>query len=285
VESEAPTTPVCYRHSDRPTRISCSSCGKPICPDCTVDAAVGQKCPNCSAPEGRHRTVQVRNTWGVNFGVTPITLTLIIINVAIFVIGSISPEADNWLIENWALVKQFTAQGEWWRILTAAFLHGGVFHLFINMYVLYLLGANLERGAGSGPFLTLYLAAAAAGGAVSQLTDPSAGGVRLVISVGASGAIFGLFGAWLSASYRQRHTPAGRAMFNQFSILLLINAAIPFLVPRIDWRAHLGGFVAGVVIHQLWTRLREDSTRNAPRRIVIAALVGLVSALAVIVLA
>jgi len=285
VESEAPATPVCYRHSDRPTRISCSECGKPICPDCTVDAAVGQKCRECAAPQGRHRSVQVRNTWGVNFGSTPVTLTLIIINVAIFVIGSVSLAADAWFIENWALIKQFTADGEWWRILSAAFLHGGLFHLVMNMYVLYLLGANLERGAGSAPYLALYLAAAAAGGAVSQLTDPNVGGRVLVISVGASGAIFGLFGAWLSASYQQRHTPAGRAMLNQFFVLLVINAAIPFLIPQIDWRAHLGGFAAGVVIHQLWARLEGRPAETAARRVAIAAFIGLLSVLSVMVLA
>jgi membrane associated rhomboid family serine protease len=199
-------------------------------------------------------------------------MTLLALNVGIYLAGVLSPEFDRWLVENMALINVAVADGEWWRVFTAAFLHAGLFHLAINMYILYLFGTSLERSAGHAPFLALYLAAAAAGGAMSALTGP-----QFSVSVGASGAIFGLFGAWFSASYRSRHTPAGQAMFRQFLILLLLNAAIPLAVPNIDWRAHLGGFIAGVVIHQLWTRLVPGRPDAVAARTAIAAGVGLIS--------
>jgi membrane associated rhomboid family serine protease len=272
MDPEAPATPVCYRHPDRPTRISCSDCGKPICPDCTIDAAVGQKCPECAKTDGRARTINVRQTWRPGFGTAPVTMTLLALNVGIYLAGVLSPEFDRWLIENMALINVEVANGEWWRVFTAAFLHAGLFHLAINMYILWLFGTSLERSAGHAPFLALYLASAAAGGAMSALTGP-----QFSVSVGASGAIFGLFGAWFSASYRSRHTPAGQAMFRQFLILLLLNAAIPLAVPNIDWRAHLGGFIAGVVIHQLWTRLVPGRPDAVAARTAIASGVGLIS--------
>lgn len=281
MESQAEAPPVCYRHPDRPTRVSCSDCGRPICPDCTIDAAVGQKCPECATPEGRHRTVVVRDRWRVGFATAPVTLTLIVLNVLIFVLGR-SPEVNADLVRDFAQVKPLVADGEWWRVISAAFLHGSLFHVGINMYILYLLGPQLERQVGSATFLALYLASAATGGAVSQLTDLDSG---FVISLGASGAIFGLFGTWFSASYRSRHTPAGRAMFNQMLVLLAINAAFPLFAANIDWRAHLGGFVAGVAIHQLWIRIAPEGAHSRPRRALIALAVGAMAVAAVIVLA
>jgi membrane associated rhomboid family serine protease len=194
---------------------------------------------------------------------TPVTVTLIAANLAIYLIGRGSIDADRWLVENLALVKVI-ASDEWWRTVTAAFLHGSLLHVGVNMYILYLLGPQMERQTGSGTFAALYLAAAAAGGAVSVLTGPALSNGFPVVSIGASGAIFGLIGAWFSASYRHRHTPAGRAMFNQMLLWVGISAAFPFVIGNIDWRAHLGGLVAGVVIHQLWTRFatdRADATR------------------------
>ncbi len=284
MDQQAQALPACYRHPDRPTRVSCSECGKPICPDCTVDAAVGQKCPECAAPVGRAQTVEVRQTWRVNFGTAPVTLAIIVANVALFLLARASLEADRWLVNNLAQVKPLVADGDWYRVVTASFLHASVFHLGINMYILYLLGPRLERQVGSLAFTALYFASAAAGGAMSQLTgDAFTASGFAVVSLGASGAIFGLFGAWFSASYRHRHTPAGRMMFNQLAVLLVINALFPLIVPNIDWRAHLGGFIAGVAIHQLWTRLIPGRQDAGLQRAGLAGVVGLLSILMVVV--
>jgi membrane associated rhomboid family serine protease len=267
--------PVCYRHPGRPTRISCSECGKSICPECTHDAAVGQKCPECAAPQHRTRVIAARDTWRVGLATTPVTVLLIAANIAIYLLGRGSVDAERWLVENLALIKLIAAD-EWWRTITAAFLHGSLFHVGVNMYILYLLGPQMERQTGSVTFAALYLAAAAAGGAVSVLTGPAITGGIPVISIGASGAIFGLVGAWFSASYRHRHTPAGRAMFNQMLLWVGISALFPFMIGNIDWRAHLGGLIAGVVIHQGWTRLaptRPDAARM--RTLIAVAVLGL----------
>jgi membrane associated rhomboid family serine protease len=122
-------------------------------------------------------------------------------------------------------------------------------HLLFNMYALYLFGPRLEQQVGGPAFASLYVAAAGAGGLLSMVL----GGAG--ISVGASGAIFGLFGAWLFVAWKMRKTPGGRSMFNQLGFLMAINIAMPFLNPNIDWLGHLGGFIAGVGIAALWSVL------------------------------
>lgn len=148
--------------------------------------------------------------------------------------------------------------GEWWRVLTATMLHGGVTHLLFNGYALYALGAQLERGVGSAAFAALYLASGLAGGIAFLLTVPDG------IAVGASGAIFGLFGAWFAASWVNRDTPQGRAGLSQFGVLLLINLALPLFVPNIAWQAHMGGLVAGAVIGFDWARRGRRARAGTP---------------------
>jgi membrane associated rhomboid family serine protease len=207
-------------------------------------------------------------------------MALIALNVVLYVVDRASLDSHRWLIENLALIK-LAAADEWWRTITAAFLHGSLFHLGVNMYILYLLGPQLERQTGSVTFGALYFAAAAAGGAVSVLTGPAISGGFPVVSIGASGAIFGLIGAWFSASYRHRHTPAGQAMFNQMLLWIAISAVFPFIIGNIDWRAHLGGFIAGLAIHQLWTRLIPDKPDARLARTLLALAVGALSLAAV----
>jgi len=248
--SEAPTTPVCYRHPDRQTYLSCSTCGRPICPDCSYDAPVGQKCPECLKDAGAQRVVNARTlNRGPSFQTSPVVFSLIIINVAIFVVGLLNSEVEGELLYNYASHPFFIEQGEWWRGLTSAFLHAGTMHILFNMYFLYIFGPRLEQQVGSITFSGLYLASAAGGSLASYLSGPEGW------SVGASGALFGLFGAWIYAAYRQRGSAAGSAMFNQLGAILLINMAIPFFIPNIDWRAHLGGLVTGAVIAFLWEQV------------------------------
>jgi len=256
--------PVCYRHKDRTTFLSCSQCGKPICADCSHDAAVGQRCPECTRSAGRTRVINAREAQRTT---TPVVTTLIVISVVAYLLQLRSPSARF----DFAQVNDLVRQGEWWRLITAAFLHGSVMHIGFNMYALYLFGPSLERRFGSIPFLTLYLASALAGGAAFLYTGDGA-------AVGASGAIFGLFGAWMGASYRVRKTPAGAAQFRNLLVLLSINLALPFLAPglNIAWQAHVGGLVAGVLVIFAW--LNMASGRKAElQRTLLAAAVAIVS--------
>jgi membrane associated rhomboid family serine protease len=182
--------------------------------------------------------------------------------------ASMSPPELNRFRVDWGLIGLAVEQGEWWRVVTAAFLHGGITHLLFNMYGVYLLGPRLERETGSLGFALLYLACAVGGSYVSfRFGDPRA------LSVGASGALFGIFGAWLFVAFRLRNTAGGRALLNQFLVLLAINAALPLIIEGIDWRAHLGGLATGMLVAAAWSRFaagRPDARRN---RALIAAVV------------
>ncbi|HUG85199.1 MAG TPA: rhomboid family intramembrane serine protease [Euzebya sp.] len=263
-------TPTCYRHGERPTRLSCSACGRPICVDCAHQGAVGQKCPECARPVGRNRVItaaEVRSrTTGL--GGAPVSRGILYVTVAIGILGFVVPQA--WapiyvaLVDNVGLV----AAGEVHRIVTAALLHSrSPFHLLFNMWALYVFGPELERRFGSLPFALFYLAAAAAGGLGFQVVN-SAGcttvGQPGCSAVGASGAIFGLFGAYLISAYLARNTAAGRAGLNQLLPLLLLNLALPLIIPRIAWEAHIGGLLAGVLMMVLWRAVTPDPAAGRP---------------------
>jgi membrane associated rhomboid family serine protease len=278
--SDSRTVPVCYRHPDRQTYLSCSDCGRHICPDCSHDAPVGQKCPECVRAAGAQRVVRARNiNTGPSFRTSPVVFSLIGINVAIFLIGLASAEAELEMLSNYAAWSPAIEAGEWWRGLTAAFLHGGTMHILFNMYFLYIFGPRLEGQVGSVAFSGIYLASAAGGSLATYLFGPANS-----LSVGASGALFGLFGAWLYAAFRQRGSAAGSAMFNQLGAILLINMALPLFIPNIDWRAHLGGLATGIVVAFLWEQIAAGRNNARQMRAVIAfaMLAAILSALAIL---
>jgi membrane associated rhomboid family serine protease len=278
--SDARTMPVCYRHPDRPTYLSCSECGRHICPDCSHDAAVGQKCPECVRGAGKQRVVNARNLAAApSLQTSPVVFSLIAINVVIYLIGFTSSEVELEMLRNYAAWSPAIEAGEWWRGLTAAFLHGGTMHIMFNMYFLYIFGPRLERQVGSVAFSGIYLASAAGGSVATYLFGPGN-----ALSVGASGALFGLFGAWLYAAYRQRGSAAGSAMFNQLGAILLINMALPLFIPNIDWRAHLGGLATGIVVAFLWEQVAAGRSNARQMRAIVAfaALAVLLAVLAVV---
>lgn len=258
---------VCYRHPDRETKLACSVCGKPICVDCSHDAAVGQKCAECARPTGRHRVIDARRTTGPLAGLkaTPVSRAILVVTIAVYAIQFLSADANRSLLLNFAHDNQALAMGELWRILTHALLHGSPLHLLFNMYALYLFGPALERRVGSVPFALFYAAAAAAGSALSFLIGPAS-----MLAVGASGAIFGLFGAWIFVSWRLRNERGGRQSFNQLAGLLLINLLLPLFIPTIAWQAHAGGLVAGVGMAWFWGRWASGSDEPRLRRSIVA---------------
>ena len=255
------TVTTCYRHPDRATGLSCSTCGRPICVECSRDSPVGQKCPECAAPTGRHKVINARQQFNRP---TPVTQAVLFINIGIFLVGYLNVD----LIGQFGQINQLVLNGEWYRMLTAAFLHANIMHIGFNMYALYLFGPQIERQMGGLPFAAMYLSAALAGSAAYLVSG--AGNV----AVGASGAIFGLFGAWIGASYSQRRTPAGRALFQRLAILLAVNLSLPLLMGGIAWEAHVGGLVAGLLIVTAWQRLPGRDARATNLRTLSALAVG-----------
>jgi membrane associated rhomboid family serine protease len=176
-------------------------------------------------------------------------MTLIATAVIFFVLGFLGLEQE--LVQRFSQYNLAVEAGEWWRIFTVVLLHGSITHILFNMWALWVLGPQIERGVGTWPFISLFLAAAGVGGAFAYLLG-SLGDV----GVGASGGIFGLFGIWLSWALHRRNTMQGRALLSQLGFLLLINAALPLIFRNISWQAHLGGLIAGFVIGEVWSRIR-----------------------------
>jgi membrane associated rhomboid family serine protease len=201
-----------------------------------VAAPVGFQCPECVAGAAATQRRVTTVAGGAPISRPLVTYSLIGVNVAIFLVqfaAGVNAVAGDWGM--WPV--GVAVNGEWWRLVTAAFLHGSFLHIAFNMYVLYALGPTLERILGHSRYLLLYLLAALGGGVASYVFSD----IRTV-SVGASGAIFGLMGALVVAGRRLRYD------VTQVLILLGINVAIGFFSPGVDWRAHLGGLVTGAVV-------------------------------------
>jgi membrane associated rhomboid family serine protease len=234
------TAPHCYRHPERETWIRCTRCERPICPDCMVAASVGFQCPTCVA-EGNRGIRRPRTTFGgrVSDNQGYVSKILIVICVVMYVLERVlSTEFTELRLIGGRpdLGIPGVASGEVWRLLTAAFLHGSVLHLLLNMYAVYLFGPPLEQAFGRVRFVVLYLVSALGGSAASYAFSPP-----LTPSLGASGAVFGLLGAFLVVSRK-----LGRdASF--LYVLLAVNLAFGFFAANIDWKAHLGGLAAGVL--------------------------------------
>ncbi|MCY3563101.1 MAG: rhomboid family intramembrane serine protease [Acidimicrobiia bacterium] len=239
----------CYRHPGRVTRLACSSCERPICVDCSHDASVGQKCRACIG-QGRGAVQRA----SARVGLPPVTTALLVVTCSVYVLTWLFPGLERELLIELAMWNLGVSAGEWWRMVTAVALHGSVFHILFNMWALYAFGPQLERESGSVPFLAMYLSSAAVGSLfVYWFSDP------FTVSIGASGAIFGVFGVWLAGAYRMRHTHYGRRLLSQLGLLLAINFALPLLVPNIAWQAHLGGMAGGALIGMVWSAQRRRS--------------------------
>lgn len=259
--------PVCPRHPDQATGVRCTRCQRPVCAQCMVPAPVGFQCTDCvSAASG---TVRQATTpaGGTPIGRPLVTYILIGITAGIFLLQftvGIDEVASSWGM--WPV--GISVGGEWWRLLTAAFLHGSFLHIAFNMYVLFALGPTLERILGHGRYLTLYILAALGGGVASYAFSD-----MRTVSVGASGAIFGLMGALIVAGRRLRYD------ITQVVILLAINVVIGFLSAGVDWRAHLGGLVTGAAVAAIFVL----PARHHRALVQSAGLIGVVLVLAGIV--
>ena len=278
-----PTTEACYRHPDIQTGVHCTRCNRPICTECMIPAPVGHQCPTCVAEarkefrQGPGRRVAAANVQRVS-----VTNAILVILIAVYVLevargglGSFVGGPDLLVMVNLgAMFPPLVADGETWRLFTAMFLHFGVFHLAVNAYSLFVLGNILERELGRPRYALLYLlsglAASAASYAFSDLGT---------VSAGASGAIFGIFGAVFAVNYRRRHTAMGAMAMRSMVQIIVINVVINVLLASyLDWRAHLGGAVAGAALGFAFAFPgRERSNR-------VATVVGIAAISAVIVL-
>ncbi len=265
----------CYRHPDRETGVSCSSCGRPICWECMTPAAVGFRCPECMGQTRAERKSapvytrgQIRDRWqGVGLsGRTPATIALIGINVLLFILQSVS----DLVTAQTALVPYYVAvEGEYWRLASSVFVHASLIHLAFNMFALYIAGTYVESMVGTLRFLVVFILSGL-GGSVLVLVaaDP------LVATVGASGAVFGLFGALFALFLHQRDAMAAAALRN-IGFLIAINLVFTFVARGISWQAHIGGLLAGFLVMELLQWFGRRSPRGSPTASQIAGLVGL----------
>jgi membrane associated rhomboid family serine protease len=235
--------PVCYRHPGRATYVSCVRCGKPACPDCLRPAAVGHQCLDCIRSGNR----TVRQASGRFGGAVTrdarVTQTLIGLNIVLYLIEL----AHSQLGYDWEMIGAFprsapvfgVAAGQWYRLITSAFIppagvgYLGFLDIAFNMWALFVVGPAVERVLGRARFLTVYLVSGIGGSILIYYLVP------FELAAGASGAIFGLFGAWFVLAKRMQ------ADARPVIMLIVINLALSFAVPQIAWQAHVGGLIAG----------------------------------------
>lgn len=239
----------CYRHPDREAYISCQRCERLICPECMQDASVGFQCPSC-VTEGAKSVRAPRTIAGgtVSGREGIVSLTLIGLNAVGFLLtmatgGNTGPVFQHGAMLSTTVLTQSgevltgVADGDYWRLVTSAFLHRDVVHIAFNMYALYLFGPFVERALGIPRFIAAYLTVAVMGSVfVYLLSAPNA------LTIGASGAVFGLFGMALMLLLRAKQD------VRTLLVLLAINAFISFAASNISWQGHLGGFIGGVIL-------------------------------------
>jgi membrane associated rhomboid family serine protease len=240
----------CYRHPDRETGLSCSECGRPICVDCMTVAPVGIRCPDHAgaAVQTRDRKAgpvklpsgRVAQPVRFRYGDAIVTKLLVAANVIVYLIGVAQGaginDPDGSLYRQWWLYGPQVADGGWWRLITATFLHASILHIVFNMFALWWLGAPVEMALGHWRYLLLYIVSGLAGSAGALIANPHS------VTVGASGAIFGLLGAGLILEYEATGQLAGN-----YLTLIIVNLVITFAIPGISVGGHIGGLIGGAV--------------------------------------
>jgi membrane associated rhomboid family serine protease len=240
--------PTCYRHQGRETWVSCVRCGRYACPDCLRSAAVGQQCVEC-VRGGNQGVRQARTVFGGRpTSSAVVTWTILGINVLLYLVELAHTSlANDWSLLGYASPSGFPpyqgiAAGQWYRLLTSAFLPGtgslGIMDIAFNMWALVVVGPGLEQLLGRGRFLALYLLSAIGGGVMFYWIVPPN-----QPALGASGAIFGLFAAWFVMMKRLRLDSRG------IVVLIVINLVFGFVYrSTIAWQDHVGGLIVGAAI-------------------------------------
>jgi membrane associated rhomboid family serine protease len=269
-----PKLPTCYRHPDRETGLSCSECGRPICTECMTPAPVGLRCPEHA---GTRRGPRVAGRQLIHpqtkLGGTEalVTKSLIAINVAIYLVTTVqgrglnSPGGTLW--DKMILWGPYVHHGDWWRLITAAFLHASVIHIAFNMLALWWIGAPVENYLGRTRYIGLYLVGGLAGSAGALVTSPT------IPVVGASGAIFAILGAMLILEWQATGRLGGNAM-----TLIVLNLVIGFAFNgaggNISIGGHVGGLIGGILATLAFARWGKGHA--AYGRLGLAGIAGLV---------
>jgi membrane associated rhomboid family serine protease len=255
----------CYRHPSRETGVACSSCGRPICPDCMTPTPVGMRCPECARERTKVNTIR-------SAGSAPtVTQALIALNVAAFVaeLATGTPLGSGGggraFVHGDLYGPAIIHQHEYWRLVTGGFLHYSVLHLAFNMFFLYVMGTMLEPAIGGLNFLFVYMASLLAGSFGALWFQPD------IPTVGASGACFGVLGALIVVARSRRIS----IWQSGLGLTLLINIIFSLSVKGISIGGHLGGLVGGLITGALIVELGER------RRMQTAALAGCVLVAAV----
>ncbi|MGW4140976.1 rhomboid family intramembrane serine protease [Streptomyces mirabilis] len=275
---DAQALPTCYRHPDRETGVRCTRCERPICPECMISASVGFQCPECvragSGTGHAPSASQPRTLAGGTVTADPRLATKILIglNLAVFLVQlSVGDRfTDRFDLIGRAYVPllgsvEGVAEGQWYRMLTVMFLHGSYIHILFNMLSLWWIGGPLEAALGRARYLALYFVSGLAGSALTYLVA-----APNQPSLGASGAIFGLFGATAVLMRRLNYD------MRPVIALLVINLIFTFGWSNIAWQAHIGGLVGGVVVGYAMVhapRERRDLIQYGVCAVVLAAVV------------
>jgi membrane associated rhomboid family serine protease len=260
----------CYRHPSRETGVSCSNCGKPICPDCMTATPVGMRCPDCAGKRQRVQTLRSIN-------VDP-TVTYVLIAVCVLLFlgsgASLGSGGNTRVFFDLALYGPAVADGDYWRLVTSGFLHSGLLHIGFNMYILYWLGTMLEPSLGHARFLALYLASLISGSFGALVLDPNA------LTVGASGAVFGLMGAAFVMQRARGIDP----MQSGLGPVILFNLVLSFVIANISIGGHIGGLIGGAAagFAMEWLAGRRQGTA-APIAACVA--IGVAAAIAAVAVA
>lgn len=244
-----------------------------MCPHCRAFITTNDRvCPYCGNQVGA-RAVDRRNPAGALGGLIPAThfttVLILLINLGLFgascwLSGSVSDMNGRalWVLGA-KLGQSIWIDHEYWRLITAGFLHGGLMHILFNSYALFVIGAQVEELFGTPRFLAIYLASTVGGFFLSARMNPG-------LSIGASAGIMGLIGAIVAFGHVS-NSPIGRQIRNQYLGLLVINLVLGYLSSGIDNYAHVGGFIAGFAI--AWvagTPIRSSAPREAMWRAIAA---------------
>ena|SRR5436190_4914750 len=268
----------CYRHPTEETRIHCTRCGRPICTDCMIPAPVGYQCPDCvgearrafgGAPARQARQLAaLSGTRLILYALAAVYVVEIILSkgdALTISFAAPTPRFAKTLFDMGAAVPFAIANGQWWRLITAMFLHLGLLHLALNCYALWIFGQFVEVSFKRWGLILLFFVTGFLGSVTSYLFG--------VGGVGASGAISGLFGAFIVYNFRRRHTLLAQGNLRLAVTLIILNALLALGVSNIDWRAHVGGLIAGVLAGAFLEGFGPRASRPVVR---VGGIVGLV---------
>lgn len=257
----------CYRHPDRQSFVLCQRCGRTICGQCQTPAAVGFHCPECmkeSRASAPRRKPAIVTAFRPGSSAPVVSWAIIALCVVIFAVQYLTGGPGSGAATAALIYYPPWTEFQPWRMLTALFLHGSFLHILFNMYSLLIFGPILERALGRWRFLALYLLSGLGGSVAVLFLSPGA------FVLGASGAIFGLLGAFFVIQRKL----GGNSL--QLMIVIGLNLVIGFVIPNIAWQAHIGGLVVGGIVAFVFLRTRAEAKRNEQRLLLAAVFVGLV---------